>query len=210
MEGFWQRPSAQVVPPLQTLLAQQGWSSIPQGGARHVPIVQTSSRSQLSPRQQAVPSAPQRTHVPARQTPPESHTSPQHEAPIPPQGGGASGGAVTSMPGVSMPEAIGHESGGLGLALQQPGKPGLRAEEAGRVLDQLAQQGQWVERPVDGGIHDEQVAERARPARHAFHEHRPLERDGHLQRQSLRERDIVLREATRAAAVVKLDHAADA
>jgi hypothetical protein len=101
MEPFWHRPSAQVVPSLQTLPAQQSWSSIPQGGARHVPMVHTSSRSQLSPRQHEAPLRPQGTHIPPWQTPPESHTSPQHDAPMPPQGGGSSGGTVTSRPGAS-------------------------------------------------------------------------------------------------------------
>jgi hypothetical protein len=74
---------------------------MPHGGAWQLPIVQTRSRSQLSPRQHEAPSRPQGTHLPLWQTPPESHTSPQHEAPMPPQGGGSSGGTVTSMPGAS-------------------------------------------------------------------------------------------------------------
>ena len=79
-----------------------------------------------------------------------------------------------------MPEPVCHKPGRLGLAAQQPGEAGLRAKEAGRVLDQLAQQHQRIERPVDRRVHDEQVAERAGPAGHAFHEHGPFERDRHL------------------------------
>jgi len=101
MEPFWQRPSAQVVPSLQTLPAQQSWSSIPQGDARHAPMAHTNSRSQLSPRQHAAPLRPQGTHLPPWQTPPESHTSPQHDAPMPPHGGGSSGGKVTSRLGTT-------------------------------------------------------------------------------------------------------------